>query len=57
MTAAPHSPSNRVLVTGGAGYVGSLLVTQLLDSGFRVRVLDSFPFGAASLAAAKAHPD
>lgn len=34
-----------VLVTGGAGYIGSLLVRRLLGLGFRVRVLDSFLYG------------
>ena len=34
-----------VLVTGGAGYVGSALVPQMLSRGYRVKVLDLFIYG------------
>lgn len=37
--------SRSVLVTGGAGYVGSALVPALLDAGHRVTVLDLFIYG------------
>src|SRR6056297_774249 len=39
----------RVLVTGGAGYIGNYIVEELLDSGHHVRVLDSFLFGNGAL--------
>lgn len=39
----------KVLVTGGAGYIGSVLVRQLLDHGFFVRVMDNLSFGGESI--------
>ena len=39
----------KILVTGGAGYVGSVLVRQLLARGHRVHVLDNLMFGGNTL--------
>jgi nucleoside-diphosphate-sugar epimerase len=48
--------AERVLVTGGAGYLGSILCEHLLDAGYRVTVVDNLMYGQASLFHICAHP-
>jgi nucleoside-diphosphate-sugar epimerase len=47
----------RVLITGGAGYVGSTLAPLLLGAGHKVRVLDRLSYGGESLLGVWSHPD
>ena len=39
------SPSSHIVVTGGAGYVGSVCASVLLEHGFRVTVVDDLSTG------------
>ena len=48
---------NRVLVIGGAGYIGSVMVRELLKKNYNVRIIDTFMFGENSIADLKKRSD
>jgi len=47
----------KILVTGGAGYVGAALIPQLLKAGYKVKVLDLYLYGHNVLDREKGNPD
>lgn len=49
------SGAKRILITGGAGYVGAVLVPSLLKEGFHVKVLDLYIYGDHVLDQVKNH--
>ena len=51
------SDDRHILITGGAGYIGSLLTSELLRANYRVTVLDSLLFGGESLVPFLHHPN
>jgi len=51
------SEKKHILITGGAGYIGSLLTSELLRSGSYVTVVDNLLYGGESLLGFLAHPD
>lgn len=49
------SDGKRVLVIGGAGYIGSALLPKLLNDGYQVRLLDLFVYGEEPIAEVVTH--
>src|SRR3990167_7625829 len=46
-----------ILVTGGAGYVGSVVIRELLTAGYRIICVDKLNFGGASILSIWNHPN
>lgn len=49
MVGAKDETVRRILIVGGAGYLGSVLTRRLLEAGYEVRILDSLIFGKKSV--------
>jgi nucleoside-diphosphate-sugar epimerase len=49
--------NQHVLITGGAGYIGSLLTSELLRANYRVTILDNLLFGGESIVPFLNHPN
>ena len=47
----------KILITGAAGYIGSVLVRQLLERNYKIRGLDVLSFGGESLISVFNHPN
>jgi nucleoside-diphosphate-sugar epimerase len=52
-----NNERGRILVVGGAGYIGAVLVRKLLARGAKVRLLDSLVYGDAPIADVLDHPN
>jgi len=52
-----EADDNKVLVIGGAGYIGSALVEELLNLGLQVSVLDAMHYGEETLSRVTEHPN
>src|SRR5688572_18820170 len=46
-----------ILITGGAGYIGSILTSELLRANYRVTILDSLLFGGEAIVPFMNHPN
>ncbi|XP_046573299.1 UDP-glucuronic acid decarboxylase 1-like isoform X2 [Haliotis rubra] len=53
---SPTISRGRVLITGGAGYVGTSIIPILLEGGYEVTVFDCFKWGISSLLPFAEHP-
>jgi nucleoside-diphosphate-sugar epimerase/sorbitol-specific phosphotransferase system component IIC len=56
LLSAGDTKINRVLVIGGAGYIGSALLPMLLEKGYRVRLLDLLLYGDEPIQPFLDHP-